>query len=217
MELEEEKRVEATLSSALIQSDNFNPNEIISGHISALDESWSPITGFAPAGFTTSKPFPVSELHTNIALKSPSPSKYNSYEVTEYSPEESVNNPTTFKSKPPQTTAAGTRDYQGYFFRPHTKRHNDSSKNKTTATSKIKFPEPTAFASEAFVLKKATVMPKTRNVTSVADIYSQIQNSKAVKSEVSQSTKGYQKLTDSSKRVKKNNDGRGTVKFGEKV
>lgn len=224
LEIAEERRVEATMSS-ILKTTEFYPNEIVSGQIKVLDESWSPVTGFTPSGFTTSKSYPVSELHTNIAKQSQS-NQMTTYEVTEHSGEESVNIPTAYKTVPTAAKPSGPsqRDYQGYFFRQHNKRQetNTTPRNRTLV-AKYRIPEPTAPSDQSSLLqKKPSTTAKTKDST-VSDLYAQISALNIGKpskqeNEISQTTQRYQKLQDNAPkiRVKKNPESRGSIKYGEK-
>ncbi|KAL5288468.1 hypothetical protein ACFFRR_008976 [Megaselia abdita] len=232
LEIAEERRVEATMSSAL-KATEFYPNEIVSGQIKVSDDdSWAPVTGFTPSGFTTSKQqsYPVSELHTHIGAKTAN--KMTTYEVTEHSGEESVNIQSTYKTVPTaaKPSQGSQRDYQGYYFRQNSKRqqlNSASAKNKTVA-GKYRSPEPTMASDQSsLILKKPSTTAKTKMTTQVSDLYAQISAlniGSPLKQEHhdSQTTQRYQKLPSEYTpkiRVKKNQESResrGSIKYGEK-
>lgn len=229
LEIAEERRVEATMSSAL-KATEFYPNEIVSGHIKVSDDdNWAPVTGFTPSGFTTSKSYPVSELHTNIGgKKSNSNNKFTTYEVTEHSGEESANVQSTYKTVPTAKPSQATqRDYQGYYFRQNSKRQSLPPKNKTII-AKYKIPEATVTSDQSsFILKKPSTTTKTKNIAPVSELFEQISGlniGSALTQETDdrQTTPKYQKLISDYTpkiRVKKNHqsrENRGSIKFGEK-
>lgn len=230
LEIAEERRVEATMSSAL-KATEFYPNEIVSGQIKVSDDdSWSPVTGFTPSGFTTSKSYPVSELHTNIGAKKLNSNKFTTYEVTEHSGEESVNIQSTYKTVPTAKPSQATqRDYQGYYFRQSSKRQSLAAPKNKTVSPKYRIPEATTASDQSLLLKKPSSTTKTKLTTQVSDLYAQmsalnIGSPSSQEHDDSQTTQRYQKLPSEYTpkiRVKKNHDssreGRGSVRFGEIV